>query len=97
MVFNNICILLHRTKVALALEVLTLPILRLFSSKEQGHLVFTGYLLLSTLRYEYPYLPGFLSFFRFFVSFCIGQISNQQHKGYNFDKPFLVSKLLLKV
>ena len=26
-------------------------------------------------------MPGFQSFFRFFASFCIGQISHQQHKG----------------
>ena len=27
------------------------------------------------------HLPGFQSFFRVFASFCIGQISHQQHKG----------------
>ena len=27
------------------------------------------------------HVPGFQSFFRFFASFCIGQISNHQHKG----------------
>ena len=27
------------------------------------------------------HLPGFQSFVRFFASFCIGQISHQQHKG----------------
>ena len=27
------------------------------------------------------YVPGFQSFFMFFASFCIGQISNQQHIG----------------
>ena len=27
------------------------------------------------------HVPGFQSFFRFFASFCIGQISHQQHKG----------------
>ena len=27
------------------------------------------------------HLPGFQLFFRFFASFCIGQISHQQHKG----------------
>ena len=28
------------------------------------------------------HLPGFQSFFRFFASFCIGQISHHQLKGY---------------
>ena len=28
-------------------------------------------------------LAGFQSFFRFFATFCIGQISYQQHKGYD--------------
>ena len=27
------------------------------------------------------HVPGFQSFFRIFASFCIGQISHQQHKG----------------
>ena len=27
------------------------------------------------------HLPGFQSFFVFFASFCIGKISDQQHKG----------------
>ena len=27
------------------------------------------------------HVPGFLSLFRFFASFCIGQISHQQPKG----------------
>ena len=27
------------------------------------------------------HVPGFEQFFRFFVSFCIGQISHQQQKG----------------
>ena len=26
-------------------------------------------------------MPGFQSFFRFFASFCIGQVSYQHHKG----------------
>ena len=28
------------------------------------------------------HVPGFHSFFRFFASFCFGQISHQQLKGY---------------
>ena len=28
------------------------------------------------------YVPGFQSFLRFFASFCIGQISHHQHRGY---------------
>ena len=27
------------------------------------------------------HMPGFQSFFKFFASFCSGQISHQQHKG----------------
>ena len=29
------------------------------------------------------HVPGFQSFIRFIASFCIGQISHQQHKGLN--------------
>ena len=29
------------------------------------------------------HVPGFQSFSGFFVSFCIGQTSHQQHKGYD--------------
>ena len=36
------------------------------------------------------HVPGFQSFFRLFASFCIGQISYQQHKGYIW--PFLGEK-----
>ena len=28
------------------------------------------------------HMPGFQSFFRFFLSFCIALIRHQQHKGY---------------
>ena len=77
----------------LILCILSLLMLRLLSSKLQGRKYFrkplkpchvgihwnalTEYFHMST------HLPGFQSFFRFFASFCIGQISHQQHKGYS--------------
>ena len=70
---------------------LTLPMMRLLLSKthkckdfwkpsEPCHVgihwkALTEYFQMST------HLPGFQSFFRFFASFRIGQISHQQHKG----------------
>ena len=78
------------TKVASALEGLTLPMWRLLSSKTEckdfykpskpchvgTHLkALTEYSQMST------HFLGFQSFFRFFALFCIGQISHQQHKG----------------
>ena len=72
---------------------LTLPMLRLLPSKAQGlqtfflknnlnpiMLVFIGQLLLNNSHMS-THVPGFQSFFRIFASFCIGQISYQQHKG----------------
>ena len=70
---------------------LTLPMLRLLSSKAHGckylwkpskpchvgihWIALTEYSQMST------HMPGFQSFLRFLASFCIGQISHQQHKG----------------
>ena len=70
---------------------LTLPMLRLLSSKEQRCKYFwkpskpchVGIHWIELAEYSQmsTHLPGFLSFFRFLTSFCIGQISHQQHKG----------------
>ena len=43
-------------------------------------LVFIGKVLKSTLRWV-PICKGFNHFFRIFELFCIGQSSDQQHKG----------------
>ena len=68
---------------------LTLP--RLLSSKAQGCKDFcktskpchAGIHSKALAEYSQinTHVPGFQSFFRFFASFCIGQISHQQHKG----------------
>ena len=70
---------------------LTLPMLRLLSSKAQGRKDFrklskrchVGTHLIALTEYSQmsTHVPGFQSFLRFFVSFCIGKISHQQHKG----------------
>ena len=70
---------------------LTLPMLRLLSSKAQGHKHFSKpskpshvgihWITLTEFFQMSTYMAGFLSYFRFFASFCIGQISHQQHKG----------------
>ena len=66
--------------------------LRLLSSNAQEHKDFwktsepchTGihWIALSEYSQMSTHLPGFQSLFSFFASFCIGQISHQQHKGY---------------
>ena len=45
-------------------------------------LVFIGWIALAEYSQMSTRVPGFQSFLKvFFASFCIGQISNQQHKG----------------
>ena len=71
--------------------VLTLSMLRLLSAKEQGCKQFlkpskpchVGIHLIALAEYTQmsARVPGFQSFFRFFASFCIGQISHQHQKG----------------
>ena len=75
-------------------DILTLPMLRLFSSKEQGCNHFWNptkpchvgihWITLVECCQMITNVPSFQSFFRFFASFCIGQISHQQHKGFNY-------------
>ena len=65
--------------------------LRLFSSKAQGRKDFRKpskpchvgihWIALAEYSQMSTHVPGFQSFFRFFASFCIGQISHHQHKG----------------
>ena len=70
---------------------LTLPMLRLRSFKAQGgkdlwksskpcH-VGIQWIALAEFSQMSTHLPGFQSFFRVFASFCIGQSSQEQHKG----------------
>ena len=85
-------------KLACFVSSLTLPILRLLSSKDWGYfppkyrsakifenhlnpvmLVSIGWLSLQYSKMS-THVPGFQLYFRFFASFCIGQISQQQHK-----------------
>ena len=73
---------------------LTIQILRLILPKAQRRKDFLKaiktlscwYSLDSSHWAEYSqmstHMPGFQSFFSFFASFCIGQISHHQHKGY---------------
>ena len=42
----------------------------------------THWIALAEYSHMSTHLPGFQSFFRIFASFCIGQISHQQHKGW---------------
>ena len=66
---------------------LTLLMLRLLSSKAQGRKYFQKpskpchvgihWKALAEDFHMSTHLPGFRSFFRFFASFCIGQISHQ--------------------
>ena len=71
---------------------LTLPMLKLLSSKTKGRKDFgkpskpfdVGIHCIALAEYSQmsTHVPGFQSFFiLFFASFCIGQISNQKHKG----------------
>ena len=70
---------------------LTLTMLRLPLSKTQGCKDFwktskpcrAGIHRIALAEYSQmsTHVPGFRSFFRFFASFCIGQLSHQQHKG----------------
>ena len=70
---------------------LTLPMLRLLSSKGQGRKdswkpskpchVGTHWIALAEYSQMSTHLPGFHWFFRIFALFCIGQIGLQQHKG----------------
>ena len=68
-----------------------LPMLRILSSKAQGLKVFwkpfkpccvgIHWVVLAEFSQMSTHLAGFQSFFRFFASSYIGQISQQQHKG----------------
>ena len=68
---------------------LTLPMLRLLSSKEQGCKYFwipskpchvgIHWIALTEYSQMSTHVPGFQSFFRFFATFFIGQTSHQQH------------------
>ena len=70
---------------------LTLSMPRLLSSKAQGRKGFgklskpyhvgIHWIALAEHSQMSTHVPGFHSFFSFFASFCIGQISHQQHKG----------------
>ena len=70
---------------------LTLPVLRLLSSKAQERKDFyklpkpchvgTHWKALAECSQMSTNLSGFRSFFRIFASFCIGQSSHQQHKS----------------
>ena len=72
-------------------HLLTLPMLRLLSSKAQERKdswksskpchVGIHWKALAEFSQMSTHLPGFRSFSRFFASLCIGQISHQQHKG----------------
>ena len=74
-----------------ALFLLTLWMLRLLSSKAEELKRFwksskpchVGIHLKALAEYSQmsTHLPGFWSFSRFFASYCISQISHQQHKG----------------
>ena len=78
-------------KHTLVVNGLTLPMLRLLSSKAQGHKDFRNtskpchvgihWKALAKYFQMSTHMPGFWSFFRFLALFCIGQISHQQHKG----------------
>ena len=69
----------------------TLSMLELFLSKAQGckdflkpsepYHVGIHWIALAEYFQMCTHLPGFQSFFRFFASFCIGQISHQQPMG----------------
>ena len=69
---------------------LTLPMLRLLSSKAQERKDFgkpsepchvgTHWKALAEHSHMSTHLPGFQSFYRFFASFCICQISHQHNK-----------------
>ena len=70
---------------------LTLPMLTLFLSKVPGCKDFwktskpfkfsTHWIALAEYSQMSTHLPGFQSFSSFFASFCIGQISRQQHRA----------------
>ena len=82
--------LLYGNHFSLILD-LTLPMLRLLSSKAQGHKDFLKpskpghfgihWIALAEYSQMSTHVPGFQLFFCFFASFCIGKISRQQHKG----------------
>ena len=69
---------------------LSLPMLKLYSSKEQGPKEFwkpskpchvgIHQIALTEFSQMSTHMPGFQSFLRFLTSFCIGQINLQQHK-----------------
>ena len=71
---------------------LTLPMLRLLSSKAQeckdlwkpSKPYHVGIHLMALIQHSQmsTNVPGFQSFPSFFASFCIGQISHQQQKGW---------------
>ena len=83
----------HSDHQAFIMNLLMLLMLRLLSSKAQGRKYFRKpskpchvaihWKALAEYFHMSTHLPGFRSFFRFFASFCIGQISHQQHKGYD--------------
>ena len=72
-------------------QISTLLMLRLLFTKAQGRKVIWNpfkpchisihWEALAECFQMITYVPEFLSFFKFFVSFCIGQNSHQQHKG----------------
>ena len=76
---------------------ITLPMLGLLSSKEQGCKDFRNppkpchvgihWIALTEYSQMSTHIPGFRSFFSFFGSFCIGIISPQQHKGWCLLRP----------
>ena len=92
MFFKNLHLLVLWIKVVLALEGLTLRMLRLLFSKAKGRKDFwksfkpchVDIHLIALAEYSQmsTHMLGFQSYLRFFASFCIGQIRHQQHKGY---------------
>ena len=71
---------------------LTIPMQRRLLSNAQGFKDFwktskpchvgIHWIALTEYSHMNTHLPGFQSFFSIFASFCIGQISHHQHKGY---------------
>ena len=78
----QICFMSH----TISMNGVTLPMLRLLSSKAQGCKDFwksskpchvgTHWIVRAEYHQMSTHMPGFLSFFRFFASFLIGQISS---------------------
>ena len=81
----------------------SLPMLRLLSSNAQGlkdirkpskpcH-VGIHWIALTEYCQMRTHVPGFQSFFSFFASFCIGQISHQQHFQIDHSNKYLSMKI----